>query len=114
MQGCQELSVVALGDTYFVTALRAAGVEARPVGSVDEAERFIDDLVKEGTCKVIIVSERLAFKLERKRSELSRRRLHYPVFAVIPEMDGKVEERANKLYQLISQAVGARLKLGED
>jgi vacuolar-type H+-ATPase subunit F/Vma7 len=107
------LSVVALGDDYFITSLRAAGVDGIKVRSTKDAEDAVDTLVSEGRCKVIFVTERVALKLERKRSELARRRVNYPVFAVVPEMDGRLSEKSDKLYQLISQAVGAKLKLGE-
>jgi vacuolar-type H+-ATPase subunit F/Vma7 len=109
-----EMSVVALGEPYFVTSLRAAGVESRVVGSVEEAESAVEMLVGEGKCKVIVISEGLALKLERKRDELARRGVYYPVFAVVPEMGKRVQERTHRLSQLISQAVGARLKLGEE
>jgi vacuolar-type H+-ATPase subunit F/Vma7 len=109
------LSVVALGEFYVVNALRAAGVDGREVRSVEEAESEIDLLVKEGKCKVLLVTERLANDLERKRNELSKHRIFYPVFVAIPELSGKMEKKTTeKLYQLISQAVGARLKLGEE
>jgi len=108
------LSVVALGEPYFVTSLRAAGVEGRVVQSAKEAEDAVELLATEGKCKVVLVSEGLAVKLERKRDELARRGEYYPVFAVIPGMAKGTEERTGRLYQLVSQAVGAKLKLGEE
>jgi vacuolar-type H+-ATPase subunit F/Vma7 len=108
------LSVVAIGDQYFVTALRAAGVDGRIVRNASETEGIVDDLVKEGKCKVIIVPEKVGSFLERKRDELARRGTYYPIFAVVPALDGEIgKERTRKLYELISQAVGARLKLAE-
>lgn len=108
------MSVVALGEPYFVTSLRAAGVDGRIVRDASEAEQAVEQLVNEGKCKVIIVAEGLAVKLERKRDELARRGLYYPVFAVVPEMGKRSEERTRRLYELVSQAVGAKLKLGEE
>lgn len=107
------MSVVALGDRYFITALRAAGVDGREVRSQREAEEAVEALVGGGKCAVVIVADGLAAGLERKREELARRRVYYPVFVVVPEMDGRSEAKTGKLYELISQAVGARLKLGE-
>jgi vacuolar-type H+-ATPase subunit F/Vma7 len=108
------MSVNALGDPYFVTALRAVGVDGRIVHTTKEAEDVVDLLVNTGNCKVIIVPYKLAQALERKRNELTRRGAYYPVFVIIPGIDGAIEERTNRLYQLISQAVGAKLKLGGD
>ena len=108
------MSVVALGDQYFITALRAAGVDGRAVQSAKDAEEAVDRLVSEGNCKVILVPAKLSLLLERKRGELGRRGVRYPVFAVVPPMDGAMHQESDRLYQLINQAVGARLKLGED
>ena len=104
---------MALGEPYFVTSLRAAGVEGRVVQTIKEAEDAVDQLAGEGKCKVVIVSEGLAVKLDRKRDELARRGEYYPVFAVVPGMGKESEGRTGRLYQLVSQAVGAKLKLGE-
>lgn len=109
-----EMSVAALGGPYFVTALKAVGVDGRVVGTAKEAEDAVELLVAEKKCKVIIVPEGLALGLERKRDELARRGVYYPIFAVVPEMEGKVQERTHRLGQLLSQAVGAKLKVGED
>lgn len=108
-----EMSVVCLGGSYFVSSLRSAGVEGRIVGSAKAAEEALELLVEEGNCKVIIVPESLAQGLDRKRDELSRRGLVYPVFAVVPDVEGRAGERTERLYRLVSQAVGAKLKLGE-
>jgi len=108
------LSVVALGEPYFVTSLRAAGVDGRVVASAKEAEDAVEQLANEGKCKVVVVAEGLAVKLEKKRDELARRGVYYPVFAVVPEMGKHPEERTRRLYELVSQAVGAKLKLGEE
>lgn len=109
------MSVVALGDPYFVTALRTAGVDGRIVTSTKEAEEVLDALVAEQKCKVIIITNRLAILLERKRDDLNRNGYYYPVFAIVPNMDSSVGEgKTQRLYELISQAVGARLKLGGD
>lgn len=106
------MSVNALGDAYFVTALRSVGVEGNIVQSSKEAEDAVDLLVAKGNCKVVVIPYNLAASLERKRDELSRRGAYYPVFVVIPGIDSVIEERTHRLYDLISQAVGAKLKLG--
>ncbi len=107
------MSIVALGDKYFVTALRAVGVDGRVVHGTNEAENLVDILVKEAKCKIIIVSEKVASNLDRKRDELAKYEIQYPIFAVIPGLDGGIgKERTQRLYELISQAVGAKLKLG--
>ncbi|MGQ9780726.1 MAG: V-type ATP synthase subunit F [Nitrososphaeria archaeon] len=108
------MSVVALGDQYFVTALRLAGVDQRKAHDIREAERIIDELLEVGECKVLIVPEELALKLKKKREDLFREQKIYPVFAIVPGFGGAVGERVKEIHQLISQAVGVKLKLGED
>lgn len=108
------MSVVALGGPYFVTSLRAAGVDGRQVGSAKEAEDALELLVGEGKCKVVIVPEALALDLDHKRDELARRGVYYPIFAVVPDIEPHPRERPQRLYRLVSQAVGAKLKLGEE
>lgn len=108
-----EMSVVSIGDSYFVTSLRSVGVEGRVVSSGGEAEQVLELLAEGGKCKVLIVPESLAHALDPRRDELSRRGVVYPVFAVVPDLEGRVGERTNRLYRLVSQAVGAKLKLGE-
>jgi vacuolar-type H+-ATPase subunit F/Vma7 len=105
------MSVVSLGDAYFVTALRSVGIEGKTVRSAMEAEEAVEFLTKGGNCKAIVVTEKLAFMLERKRSELARRGLNYPVLIVVPEMEGGVSDRTRRLYKLVSEAVGAGLRL---
>lgn len=83
------------------------------MGTAEEAEQVLELLVRDGNCRVVIVPESLAPALDRKRDELSRRGGVYPVFAVVPDMERRTEERTNRLYRLVSQAVGAKLKLGE-
>lgn len=108
------MSVVALGDKHFVTSLRATGVDGRAVVSPTEAEGVVDGLVSEGRCRVVIVAAGLAAGLERKRNELAKRGAYFPIFVVVPERPSDVKAGADRLYRLIGQAVGARLKLGED
>lgn len=108
------MSVSALGDPYFITALRTVGVEGNVVRSTKEAEEAVDLLVAKGKCKVLVISYKLADMLERKRNELTRRGIYYPVFVTIPGLDGDIEGRTHRLYDLVSQAVGAKLKLGEE
>ena len=108
------MSVVALGDNHFITALRLAGVDGRKVHDVHEAEQIIEELLREGRCKVLVVPEDLALKLRRKREELLRRQQIYPVFAIIPSFSGALGERVKEIHEFISQAVGVKLKLGED
>lgn len=106
-----EMSVVSVGDRYFVASLRAAGVEGRVASTPGEAGDVIEGLVAEGECKVVVVPQALAAGLEKKRDELARRKVYYPVFAVVPDIVPGRGAKSDRLYRLIGMAVGARLRL---
>ena len=103
------MSVVALGDEFFVTGYMLAG--ARGVVAADEAaaRKKIEELIETGECKVVIMSEELAIKLKDDRERWRKRA--YPIFAILPGLEGARGKRLGELYSLVSLAVGAKLKL---
>lgn len=103
-----------MGDQYFITALRLAGVDGRKAHDALEAEQVIDQLVKEGRCKILVIPEDLSLKLKKKRDQLKRERQVYPVITIIPGFNGPIGERIKEIHQFISQAVGVKLKLSEE
>jgi vacuolar-type H+-ATPase subunit F/Vma7 len=103
------MSVVVIGDEFFITGYRLAGVPGFVVRDESEARERIEEIMKEGKCKIVIISEGMAIKL-RKDRERWRDKV-YPIFAIIPGLEGPKGERLNELYSLVSQAVGVKLKL---
>jgi vacuolar-type H+-ATPase subunit F/Vma7 len=103
------MSLVALGDEFFVTGYMLAGAKGIVVTDVAEAKEKIEELIDAGACKVVIISEDLATKLKDDREAWRKRA--YPVFAILPGLEGAKGGRLSELYSLVSLAVGAKLKL---
>jgi vacuolar-type H+-ATPase subunit F/Vma7 len=103
------MSIIALGDEFFVTNFRLAGVPGLVVTNEVEARNKIEELIKEGKCKIVVISESMAIKLKKDREKWRER--VYPIFAIVPGLEGPKGERLHELYFLVSQAVGVKLKL---
>jgi len=103
------LSVVALGDEFFVTGYMLAGARGMVVADDDAARKKIEELMETDECKVIIISEELAIRLKDDRERWRKRA--YPIFAIMPGLEGAKGKRLSELYSLVSLAVGAKLKL---
>jgi vacuolar-type H+-ATPase subunit F/Vma7 len=103
------MSIVVLGDEFFVTNFRLAGISGHVVKNEEEARDKIEDLIKEEKCKIVVISESMAIKLKKDREKW--RGKVYPIFAIVPGLEGPKGERLHELYFLVSQAVGVKLKL---
>ena len=106
------MSVAVIADKYLATGFRLAGVDAFPVKDGEEAKKKLEEIIAEKKYKVVLIPERFAPSLREERMRLLESEEIYPVIALIPDLEGSTGERTQELYQLISQAVGARLKLG--
>jgi len=105
------MSVVALGDKYFVTAFQLAGARGVIVEDKDKVADMVSRLVEEGEAKIIVLPEDYAVKIRKIRQQRLMSRDVYPIFVVVPGLGGGVNERLREIYTLISQAVGVKLKL---
>ncbi|MEM3383024.1 MAG: V-type ATP synthase subunit F [Nitrososphaerales archaeon] len=103
------MNIVALGDDFFITNFRLAGVPGFVVNNEEEARNKIEEIIKEGKCKIVVISESMAIKLKKDREKWRER--VYPIFAIVPGLEGPKGERLHELYFLVSQAVGVKLKL---
>ena len=102
------MSIVALGDEFFVTGYMMAGAKGVVVADEAAARRKIEELMETGACKVVIMSEELAIQLKEDREKWRKRA--YPIFAIMPGLQGARGKRLSELYSLVSLAVGAKLK----
>ena len=103
------MSILAIGDEFFITNFRLVGVPGAMVKNEIEARDKIEEIIKERKCKIVVISESLAIKLKKDRERW--RENVYPIFAIVPGIEGPKGERLNELYSLVSQAVGVKLKL---
>jgi len=105
------VSVVALGDEFFVTGYMMAGARGMVVADEAAARKRIEELMETDECKVVIISEEMAIRLKDDRNRWRERA--YPIFAILPGLEGARGERLRELYSLVSLAVGAKLKLSD-
>jgi vacuolar-type H+-ATPase subunit F/Vma7 len=103
------MSIVSIGDEFFVNNFRLVGVPGFVAKNEMEARNKIGELIKERKCKIVVISESMAIKLKKDREKW--REGVYPIFAIVPGLEGPKGERLNELYFLVSQAVGVKLKL---
>lgn len=105
------MGIVMIGDKYLATAYRLAGVKTIEADTEDSAVKKVNEVVSEGDYKIVIISERVSLKTKALRQSLLKAKRLYPMFVIVPDFDGVLDERTKELHQLVSQAVGVKLKL---
>lgn len=103
------MEMVMVGDKYLASGFRLIGIETIEAATDDVAAKKVQELVNEGACKIILITEKVALKLKNLRENLIKTRRFYPVFVIIPDLEGPINERIRELRQLVNQAVGVKL-----
>jgi len=103
--------VAIIADKYLATGFRLAGIIAFPVRDAREAAETLETIVSEDKYDVIIITENLSIALRKQREAILARGKARPAIAVVPDFKGPTGERLRELHKLISQSVGAELKL---
>ncbi len=101
-----------IGDRYLSTVFRLAGIEALEVDNEGSASEKVQELVKEGRYKVLILTERTAMRVKELRGKLLLQKKFYPIFVIVPDFDGTMGERKKELAQLVNRSIGIKLKVG--
>ncbi len=101
-----------IGDKYLSSVFRLAGIEALEIEDEDSAVEKAEELVEEGKCSVLFVTERIAVALSELREKLLRKKKFYPIFVIIPDFGGTVGVRKKELAQLVNKSIGVKLKVG--
>ena len=107
------MEIVMVGDKYLASGFRLVGVETITVEDDEQAAKQVERLVSEGAYKIILITEKVAMKLKPLREDMLRTKRFYPVFVIVPDFGGTLNERQRELRQLVSQAIGVKLKLGD-
>jgi vacuolar-type H+-ATPase subunit F/Vma7 len=102
-----------IADKYLATGYRLAGIASFPVKSLAEARARLAEITTKGSYKIIFLPEKLAYQLREEREELSKIGGVKTLFVIVPDFHGPTGERTKELYQVISKAVGAKLKFEE-
>lgn len=104
------MEMVMVGDKYLASGFRLIGIETNEVTDDDAAAKKVGDIVSEGRYKIIIINERVALKTKALRDNLLMTKKPYPIFLIIPDFEGPLNERTKELHQLVDQAIGIKLK----
>jgi vacuolar-type H+-ATPase subunit F/Vma7 len=102
-----------IGDKYLATCFRLAGVRTIITDSDDEAAERLTELVRNQEAEIAIITERVAIRLKAFREDLLKTGKSLPIFVIVPDFQGPLDERARELHELVNQAVGMKLKLGD-
>ena len=105
------MEMVMVGDKYLASGFRLIGIETNEVSDDDDAAKKVENIVLEGKYEIVIISERVALKAKALRDGLLASKKPYPVFLVVPDFQGPLNERIKELRQLVDQAIGIKLKL---
>ncbi|RLG45373.1 MAG: hypothetical protein DRN81_01775 [Thermoproteota archaeon] len=106
------MGVAVIMDKYSALGLRLAGVDDYPADTPDKAVEKFNEIVEKNHYKIIIVSERFFKAVSQAKAKKLGEEL-FPIISALPDMSGPTGERVKMLYENISRAVGAKLKLGE-
>jgi|SRR5271157_3635341 len=105
------MSLIMIGDKYLACGFRLIGIDTIDAPSDDAAAEKVKIVVSEGKHEIIIISERVASKVKALRQSLIKARKPYPLFVIVPDFEGPIDERIGELYKLVNQATGVKLKL---
>jgi vacuolar-type H+-ATPase subunit F/Vma7 len=106
-------NIAIIADKYLAASYKLVGVDAFPVKTPEEARVRLKEILGTGNHKIILLPEKLAYQLREDRMRSTEMAGVHPLFVIIPDFHGSSGERTRELYQIISKAVGAKLKLEE-
>ena len=93
----------AVGEASSIVLFGAAGVRTKEANTVEEAEKAVASLVREG-CTVIFLSERLAQKMPETLEKY--RQSAYPLILPIPDRAGATGYSMEKIRENMEKAIG--------
>jgi vacuolar-type H+-ATPase subunit F/Vma7 len=105
------MEIVMVGDKYLASGFRLIGIETSEVTDDDAAAKKVESIILEGKHKIVIINEKVALKTKTLRDNLLTAKKPYPIFLIIPDFEGSLNERAKELHQLVDEAMGIKLKL---
>jgi len=104
---------VVIGNKFLNSLFQLDGIKTIEVPDDDAATRKVYELTIEEKYKLIIINENVASKLKGFRQNLLVTHRFYPIFLIIPGLDGSLKNRITELRQIVSQSLGIKLKFGD-
>lgn len=105
------MEIVMIGDKYLASGFRLIGIETDEVADDDAASKRVESLALEGKYKIVIINERVALKTKALRDDLVAAKKPYPIFLIVPDFQGPLNERTKELHELVDKAIGIKLNL---
>ena len=105
--------VAIIAEKYLATGYELAGIVAFPVESLDEAKSKLKEIMSTGEYRIILLPEKLASQLREERENPLEIGGVPSLFVIIPDFEGPTGERTKELHDIISKAVGVKLKYEE-
>lgn len=108
---CMRRQIAAIGDADSVMGFAALGIHAVPIRDIEEAERIVFELAREGVA-VIFVQEQLAVRIP----QILERYATSPYPAIIPVPSGRDSEGLGlkQLKANVEKALGADILFGKE
>ena len=104
-------NIAVLAEEDEIPLFYLAGIkESFVVYDTEGASKLLLELSKREQYKLIIVSSRIAQKLENLIADISTKQL-YPVIVTIPDRTGPTEKRVDSIRDLVRRAVGFDMKV---
>ncbi len=96
----------------LIDLFRFAGAEGILAETDEDTENKVKQLIEEGDCGIIIITEKTSTRLQEIREQLLKNRASYPIFLVIPDFDGPTGTRMTELQDSVNKSMGVKLKAG--
>ena len=104
------MKISALGDDLFIKAFELVGVEGFKASNEKEIREHLTKLIELNEHAIIIIPERYVESTKDIRERLIKLGRTTPIFAFLPDHTGETGLRVKELQDLISLAVGIKMK----
>lgn len=104
------MPVYVVGDRYFTTVFRLIGAKPILAESEEELTGKVEELMHKEDCEAVIIREEYAPNLSGLRRNMFREGRVKPLFIFVPGFEGATGDRVKEIYELITLAVGAKLR----
>jgi vacuolar-type H+-ATPase subunit F/Vma7 len=106
----KKIAIVA--DKRTITVFRLAGLEdVYPVDSYEDAEKCINQVLKNPNFFIVLVTERIVNKLQDVLEKMYENK--YPLIIPIPSVEGQIKVKTDLISMLIKQKAGIEFKLND-
>ncbi len=104
--------IAVIADEDVASIFRLTGVkDSYVVEHPKQAEELLLNLVKREDLSLVVITERIAEKIETTISQISAKQ-KYPLIVTVPDTKGPITKRVEPLREIIKGAIGIEIKIG--